>query len=68
MKKHYVAMRSRDLKTWEEVTDQMTFVDADTPVRMKHGTVIAVPAELVARLRKTAVPEVVRGSDPLVHP
>jgi hypothetical protein len=51
MKKHYCAMRSRDLKTWEDVTDKMTFVDADTPVRMKHGTIIAVPAEIVARLR-----------------
>ncbi len=51
IKKHYVAMRSRDLKTWEEVTDQMTFVNANTPERMKHGTVIAVPAEVAARLR-----------------
>lgn len=54
MKKHYCAMRSRDLKTWEDVTDKMTFVDADTPTRMKHGTVIAVPAEIVARLRAAA--------------
>jgi hypothetical protein len=51
MKKHYCAMRSRDMKTWEDVTDQMSFVDAGTPARMKHGTVLAVPAELVAKLR-----------------
>jgi hypothetical protein len=44
-------MRSRDLKTWEEVTDKMTFPNEGTPVRMKHGTVIAVPAGLVERLR-----------------
>lgn len=53
-KKYYCAMRSRDLKTWEDVTDKMTFVDAGLPTRMKHGTVIAVPAEIVARLRATA--------------
>ena len=51
MKKHYGAMRSRDLKTWEDVTEKMSFPDEGTPVRMRHGTVIAVPVELVARLR-----------------
>jgi len=56
MKKHYCAMRSRDLKTWDDVTEKMTFVDADTPTRMKHGTVIAVPAEIVARLRAASPP------------
>jgi hypothetical protein len=50
-KKYYCAMRSRDLKTWEDVTDKMSFVDAGTPTRMKHGTITAVPAEVVARLR-----------------
>lgn len=54
MKKYYCAMRSRDLKSWEDVTDKMTFVDAGTPTRMKHGTVIAVPADLVARLRSAS--------------
>ncbi|HVZ21324.1 MAG TPA: glycoside hydrolase family 43 protein [Vicinamibacterales bacterium] len=49
--KHYGAMRSRDLKTWEDVTDRMTFPDEGTPVRMRHGTVIEVPHELVAKLR-----------------
>jgi len=51
MKKYYGAMRSRDLKTWEDVTAKMTFPCAGTPVRMRHGTVIAVPAEMVDRLR-----------------
>jgi len=42
VKKHYGALRSRDLKTWEEVTAQMSFPDEGTPVRMRHGTAIAV--------------------------
>ena len=44
-------MRSRDLKTWEDVTEKMSFPDEGTALRMRHGTVIAVPAEIVARLR-----------------
>lgn len=54
MKKHYGAMRSRDLQTWEDVTDQMSFPNEGTPLRLRHGTVIAVPAELVDRLRAPA--------------
>jgi hypothetical protein len=50
--KHYGAMRSKDLKTWEDVTDKMSFPDEGTPVRMRHGTVIEVTAEIVAKLRK----------------
>jgi hypothetical protein len=49
--KHYGALRSRDMKTWEDVTDRMHFPDEGTPVRMRHGTVIAVPQELLAKLR-----------------
>jgi hypothetical protein len=49
--KHYCAMRSHDLKTWDDVTAKMAFVDEGTPTRMKHGTIIAVPMEIVARLR-----------------
>jgi hypothetical protein len=52
--KHYGALRSRDLKTWEDVTAKMSFPDEGTPVRMRHGTVIAVPAAIVAELRKAA--------------
>jgi hypothetical protein len=51
MTKHYGAMRSRDLVTWEDVTAKMRFPDEGTDVRMRHGTVIAVPASLVAALR-----------------
>jgi len=42
----YAASRSKDLKTWEDVTSQMTFVKG-----MRHGTVIAVPAEIADRLK-----------------
>lgn len=52
--KHYGALRSRDLKTWEDVTARMSFPDEGTPVRMRHGTVIAVPYEIVATLRAGA--------------
>lgn len=43
--RRYEAMRSRDLKTWEDVTAQMTF-----PRGMKHGTALAVPAAVVKTL------------------
>jgi len=51
MKKHYGAMRSRDLKTWEDVTDRMSFPFEGTPDRMRHGTVIAVPAAVIEKLQ-----------------
>jgi hypothetical protein len=50
-RKHYGAMRSRDLKTWEDVTAKLTLPDEGTPVRMRHGTVFAAPSELVTKLR-----------------
>lgn len=53
-KKHYGAMRSRDLKTWEDVTAKMHFPDEGTPVRMRHGTVIAVPPDVITNLQKAA--------------
>lgn len=46
---HYEALRSRDLKNWEDVTQQMTF-----PRGMKHGTVLAVPGAVVANLLEAA--------------
>ena len=55
-KKHYAAMRSRDLKTWEDVTEKMSFPDEATPVRMRHGTVLAVPAEIVTKLKGAVTP------------
>ncbi len=43
---HYGAMRSRDLKTWEDVTDKTA-----VPAGARHGTMIAVPRALVAKLQ-----------------
>lgn len=50
--KHYGAMRSRDLMHWEDVSDKMHFPDEGTKQRMRHGTVIAVPEEILAGLEK----------------
>jgi hypothetical protein len=52
--KHYGALRSRDLKTWEDVTAKLVLPDEGTPLRMRHGTVIEVPASVVAKLRGAA--------------
>lgn len=54
-KKHYGAMRSRDLKNWEDVTAKMSFPDEGTPARMRHGTVIEVPAEIIEKLRSHSI-------------
>jgi hypothetical protein len=51
--RHYGALRSRDMVNWEDVTRQMHFPDEGTPLRMRHGTAIAVPAALVETLRAT---------------
>jgi hypothetical protein len=48
--KHYCALRSRDLKTWEDVTSEVSFLFPGTSERMKHGTVLAVPRSLIDRL------------------
>ena len=48
---HYGAMRSRDLKTWEDVTSKMEFPFEGTRDRLRHGTVIEVPAALVESLK-----------------
>lgn len=51
VEKHYGALRSRDLVTWEDVSRNMTFPDEGTAARMRHGTVIAVPTAIVDALR-----------------
>jgi hypothetical protein len=53
--KHYRAMRSRDLVTWEDVTEQMEFPFEGMPDRMRHGTVIEVPRSLIDRLLRADV-------------
>jgi hypothetical protein len=50
--KHYGAMRSRDLKSWEDVTTKLTMPDEGTAVRMRHGTVIEISAALASALRR----------------
>lgn len=50
--KHYCTMRSKDLKTWEDVTAQVQFLFPGTPERMKHGSVMAVPRALIEGLRQ----------------
>jgi len=42
---HYGAVRSRDLKTWEDVTARLSFVKG-----ARHGTIIEVPSETIAHL------------------
>lgn len=50
--KHYSALRSRDLKTWEPVKDKLFFPFEGTPERMRHGTVIEVPRAVIDHLRQ----------------
>jgi hypothetical protein len=49
---HYGALRSRDLVHWEDVTAQMYFPDEGTARRMRHGTALRVPVDLLERLRR----------------
>jgi len=44
--RRYEAKRSKDLKNWEDVSDRITF-----PKGARHGTVLAVPLELINRLK-----------------
>jgi alpha-galactosidase len=44
--RRYEAMRSTDLKNWEDVTSKISF-----PKGTKHGTAIAVPMDFVTQLR-----------------
>ena len=49
--KQYGALRSRELKIWEDVTARISLPDEGTPLRIRHGTIIEVPAALVEKLR-----------------
>lgn len=44
---HYGAIRSRDLKSWEDITDKLSF-----PPGHRHGTVIRIDAETARNLRE----------------
>ena len=50
---HYGAVRSKDLKTWENITDKLSF-----PRGVRHGTIFRVAPEIVRSLEK------VKGSSP----
>lgn len=50
--KRYGALRSRDMIHWDDVTDRMRFPDEGTARRMRHGTALRVPADVLARLRR----------------
>lgn len=41
----YGALRSRDLKTWESISDKISF-----PKGTRHGTAVAVPASVIENL------------------
>lgn len=43
----YGAVRSKDLKSWEDVSDQVAF-----PSGIRHGTALTVDSEFVERLKK----------------
>lgn len=45
---HYGALRSSDFRKWEDVTNQLSF-----PADTRHGTVLKVSEELVAKLKSS---------------
>ena len=44
--RHYGAVRSKDLKSWENMTEKISF-----PKGVRHGTIFAVEPEIVRRLQ-----------------
>jgi hypothetical protein len=48
---HYGAMQSKDLKTWQDITDRISM-----PPGIRHGTAIPVPADVMARIVTAAQP------------
>ena len=52
----YGAMRSRDLKNWDTVSEGLVFPAEGTPERMRHGTALAVPLGIIATLRQPPSP------------
>ncbi len=48
--KHYGALRSADLAHWEDVSDRLVMPFEGTKERVRHGTIISVPRELVDHL------------------
>ncbi|MBE8717065.1 glycoside hydrolase family 43 protein [Cellvibrio polysaccharolyticus] len=50
MTRRYGALRSTDMKTWEDISEQMHFPDENTPIRMRHGTVIEASKSILEKL------------------
>jgi beta-xylosidase len=48
--RRYGAVRSRDLRNWEDVSAQLHVPGEGTPQRMRHGTAIRVPYSVIATL------------------
>jgi beta-galactosidase len=46
---YYGAVRSKDLKVWEDVSGQMSF-----PRDHRHGTVLRIPGEVATKLESLA--------------
>jgi len=55
IERHYSASRSSDLQNWEDVTEEMTFIEGDRDTRMRHGTIVEVPMSMIEKLQSTAV-------------
>lgn len=67
--RHYGALRSTDLQSWEDVTAEISLPAEGTLLRMRHGTAFAVPRAVVDTLRDpAAAPErLVRFDEPASH-
>jgi hypothetical protein len=48
--RRYGAVRSRDLRTWEDVSALLHVPGEGTPKRMRHGTAIRVPYAVISNL------------------
>lgn len=49
--RRYGALRSTDMVTWQDISAMMHFPDEGTPDRMRHGTIIAVPLDVLQKLK-----------------
>jgi beta-xylosidase len=56
MKHHYAALRSKNLKDWEDVSGRLVM-----PKGIRHGTAFAVPGDVVRRLMTGLKPVSDRG-------
>lgn len=52
IEKHYGVLRSQDLEHWEHATRLLRLPDEGTPQRPRHGTILAVPREIISGLQQ----------------